>query len=440
MTKEELKSKKLSAISLGCDKNKVGLEKMLGLVAEYGMEVVADVHEADIVIVNTCAFILPAEEEAVETIIEMEDLKSKGVIEKLIVSGCFPERHSTGLEHNFPQVDKFMRLRQNHEIINIIETLYGVERSKLKPSIKRVLTSPKSYAYLRIADGCNNVCAFCTIPRIRGRYQSVPMDELVSEAKMLVDFGVKELILVAQDTSRYGEDLYGRNCLIELCDKLSKLKNLRYIRIHYLYPEKVNKQLLDYIMTNPKMCKYVDIPLQHIDGNILQNMRRRSNEQQTRDLVTLIKSDYPEIKFRSTFIVGYPGESGTEFKKLCRFLKESKLDYVGFFPYSREPNTIAYYQKDKISKFIKMRRLKKVERLQNEIFAELAALELGKTYDVLVDGFDEASGEYYGHSEALSPNVDFGVRFVDNGSCNIADIVKVKYLDFDGSDFKGDLV
>ncbi len=439
MTKNELMMKKLSAISLGCDKNKVGLEKMLGLVQEYGIEVVADATEADIVIVNTCAFILPAEEEAVETIIEMEDLRKKGVIEKLIVSGCFPERHD-GLKGSFLNVDRFMKLRENDNIINIIEELYGVEKSKVKPSLNRVLTSPKSYAYLRIADGCNNVCSFCTIPRIRGRYKSVSMDELVQEAKLLVGLGVKELILVAQDTTRYGEDLYGKNCLIELCERLTKIKELKYIRIHYLYPEKVTDELLEYILHNKKMCKYLDIPLQHIDNEILTNMRRKVDEAETRALVENIKTNYPEIKIRSTFIVGYPGETGKEFKKLVKFLQEAKLDYVGFFAYSKEPNTVSYYQKGQVSNFTKKRRLKKIERVQNDIFLEKALNEILRTYEVLVDRFDETTGEYLGHTQFLSPTVDFGIRFVDNGQVKTGDIVKVKLIDFDGSDFKGEVL
>lgn len=440
MTKNELRTKKLSAISLGCDKNKVDLEKMLGKVNDYGIEVVADVKEADIVIVNTCAFIMAAEEEAINTIIEMEDLKVKGVIEKLIVSGCFPERHVSGMTEHFPQVDKFMRLSENPQIINVIEKLYDVEVSKEKKSFKRVLTSPNSYAYLKIADGCNNACAYCTIPRIRGRYRSLPMDELVDEAKMLVDYGVKELILVAQDTTRYGEDLYGKNSLIELCEKLSKLRGLKQIRLHYLYPEKIDKELLDYISTSPKMCKYLDIPLQHIDDDMLKGMRRRLGEKETRELINLIQSDYPELKIRSTFIVGFPGESGKQYKKLCEFIKEANLDYVGFFAYSREPNTAAYYMRKQVSNFTKKRRLKKIEALQNKIFLQKALEDMGSVKEVLVDRFDEQIGEYLGHTDYLSPTVDFGVRFVDNGFVKLGDMVKVKLYDFDGSDFRGEVL
>ena len=226
---------------------------MLGLVQAYGFEITDDLTKADIVIVNTCAFITKAQEESVMNIIEVENLKEKGVIEKIIGSGCFPERNMEELKQNFPKIDAFMKLRENGNICQVIENLYEIDKSTKVKSFERVLTNYPSFAYLKIADGCNNVCSFCTIPRIRGRYTSTPIGELVDEAKNLVSRGVKEIILVAQDTTRYGEDLYGENKLIELCDKLSAIKNLKWIRIHYAYPEKVNKTLLDYIMKNPKM-------------------------------------------------------------------------------------------------------------------------------------------------------------------------------------------
>lgn len=440
MTKEDLMTKKVSAISLGCDKNKVDLEKMLGKIKLNGMEIVSDPTESDIVIVNTCSFILPAEEEAINHIIEMENLREKGVIEKLIVSGCFPERHFNAISSNFPHVDLFMRLQDNENIVNLIEKLYAIEPTKQKPTCERVLTNPSAYAYLKIADGCNNACAYCTIPRIRGRYKSTPMEQLIDEAKMLADRGVKELILVAQDTTRYGEDLYGHSALIELCEKLSKIKNIKWIRLHYAYPEKVTKELLDFIVTNPKMCRYLDIPLQHIDDAILKSMRRRLSETETRELIKLIQTDYPEIKIRSTFIAGYPAETGKNFKKLCNFLAEVKLDYVGFFPYSREPNTAAYYIKKQVHKFVKQRRVKRLQTLQMGIAFAKAFSQMQQEVEVLVDSFDETLGEFIGHSQYLSPSVDFGIRFVDNGNIQIGDFVTVRLFDFDGDYFKGEVV
>lgn len=440
MTKKELVGKKISAISLGCDKNKVDLEKMLGRVEDYGFCVVEDVFDADIVIVNTCAFIEPAEEEAISNILEMANLKKQGVIEKIIVSGCLPERHFEQLPALFPEVDLFLRLRENDLICQKIEQLYQVEASKPAKNCQRVLTCGVSYAYLKIADGCDNICSYCTIPRIRGRYKSVAMDQLVDEAKNLAKRGIKELILVAQDTTRYGEDLYGENKLIELCQRLCKIKEIKWLRLHYLYPEKVTDQLLDYINSNEKMCKYLDIPLQHIDDELLLSMRRRLGENETKKLIEKIKTNYPLLSLRSTFIIGYPGERSKQFKKLVDFVKTSKFDYAGFFPYSKESNTAAYFMKKQVPSFIKKLRTKKITKIQQKIVEEKISKLIGAEMVVLVDYFDSDSGEFVGHSQNLSPTVDFGVRFVDNGNVELSTFVKVKIYDFDGSYLKGELV
>lgn len=307
MTKEEFIKKKVSAISLGCDKNRVDLEKMLFNLKNAGFQIVDDVYDADIVIVNTCAFILPAKKESIDQIIEMEFLKKHGKIEKLIVSGCFPERNFDELKENFKEVDAFLRVKENENIVKIVSDLYEFDENRYKSVNGRVVTTPNSYAYLKIADGCNNACSYCIIPRIRGRYRSYKIEELVKEAEGLVKNGVKELILVAQDTSRYGEDLYGKNELITLCKKLVKIKDLKKIRLHYLYPENLTDELLDFISTEEKMCKYLDIPLQHIDDKILKSMRRRVDEEGTRNLIKKIKENYKNLALRTTFIVGYPG-------------------------------------------------------------------------------------------------------------------------------------
>ncbi len=440
MTKEMLRKKLVSAISLGCDKNKVDLEKMLGRLKTYGFTIIDEAENADIVIVNTCAFIQPAQEEAIANILQFEHLKKIGKIEKVIVTGCFPERNYEDMKTNFPDVDAFLRLRENENICGVLEKLYDMEASKPAKKFSRVLTNSPSYAYLKIADGCDNVCSYCTIPRIRGRYKSTPIEELVAEAKDLASRGVKELILVAQDTTKYGEDLYGENSLIKLCDSLSKIKEIKWIRLHYIYPERLDDKLLAYIAKNEKMCKYLDVPLQHIDDKILKSMRRRVDEEGTRNLIEKIKGDYPQIALRSTFIVGYPNEKGADFKKLCQFVKETKFDYAGFFPYSKEPNTASYYMKGQIKDFVKNRRTKKIRKLQNQIVLEKARTMLGQEIEVLVDYFDETTGEYCGHSQKLSPTVDFGVRFVDNNVIGVADFVKVKIYDFDGSDYKGEIV
>lgn len=441
MTKEELiKNKRIAAISLGCDKNRVDLEHMLGRLKEYGFTITDDVYDSEIVIVNTCAFISPATEDSLANIFEMEALKAKGNIEKIVVTGCLIERYRDELKSVMPKIDAFVRLRENEDICEVVEKLYGVEKSKAPTKFERVLTTSASYAYLKIADGCNNVCSYCTIPRIRGRYKSVSMEDLVAEAKNLVKRGIKEIILVAQDTTRYGEDLYKKNCLIELCDKLSAIKGLEWIRLHYLYPEKISDELLEYINKNPKMCKYLDIPLQHIDDEILTSMRRKLNEDGTRKLIDKIHRNYPDFALRSTFIVGYPNENRKKFKKLLEFLEKTKIDYAGFFPYSREEGTVSFYLPKQVSAFTKKRRLKKAQKLQNAIMSENARQLIGQETLVLVDYFDENTGEYVAHNQKLAPSVDFEVRFVDNGYIEVAQFVKVKIYDFDGRAYKGEII
>lgn len=437
---EKLKNKKISAISLGCDKNRVDLEKMLFRLSDYGFEIVDDVNDANIVIVNTCAFISPAKKEALENIFDMCLLKNGGKLEKVLVSGCLAQRHREELKKQIPEVDHFLTAADNENICEIIEKLYGVEESKHKDRFGRVFTNRGSYAYLKIADGCSNACSYCTIPRIKGRYVSVDIDALVDEAKYLAKNGVKELILVAQDVTRYGEDLYGENRLIDLCKRLCKIDGVEWIRIHYAYPEKTTDELLDFIANEKKMCKYLDIPLQHIDDRILTSMRRHLNEEKTRELVRKIKEKYSQIAIRTTFIVGYPSETQKDFAKLCDFLHESKFDYAGFFPYYREENTPAYFMEGQVREFAKKLRLKKVQKIQNQIASNHAREKLGQEFLALLDYFDENKGVFVGHTEFLSPTVDFGVEIVDNGNVKVGDFVNVRFNDFDGENFKANIV
>ena len=364
-------------------------------------------------------------------------LKSKGVIEKVIVSGCLVQRHKNELIKEIPEVDAFLTASENENICQIIEKLYGVEESKQKNKLGRVFTNRGAYAFLKIAEGCSNACSYCTIPRIKGRYQSYPMDDIVDEAKYLADNGIKELVVVAQDVTRYGEDLYGENKLIELCQKLAKIDKIKWIRLHYAYPEKITDELLNYIEKEPKMCKYMDIPLQHIDNRILTSMRRRMGEEDTRKLIDKLTSEYHNIELRTTFIVGYPSETKAEFKKLCDFVKNTKFDYAGFFPYYREENTPSYFMDKQISQFTKHRRLKKIQKIQSKVATEKAKEKIGKVFTVLVDYFDENTGLYVGHTEFLSPTVDFGVEIVDNENIKIGEFVSVKFIDFNGENYKG---
>ena len=434
----ELKGKKVSAISLGCDKNRVDLEKMLFRLSDYGFSIVPDVNDADIVIINTCAFIEPSRKEAIDNIFQILLLKEQGKVEKVVVSGCLPQRYMKELKEEIKEVDAFLTLEDDEKICDILENLYNLPISKKKKTLGRILTNNSSYAYLKIAEGCSNGCSFCTIPRIKGGFRSAPMEDLISEAKDIAEKGVKELILVAQDVSRYGEDLYGENSLIPLLKKLTKIKGIEWIRLHYIYPEKINKEFLDYIYNEPKICNYLDIPLQHIDNKILTSMRRKLGEKETRELISLIKTDYPKIALRSTFIVGYPGETKADFKKLCDFLKETKFDLAGFFPYFREENTASYYMDKQVSELTKKRRFKKVQKLQHEIVFEKAKGILGQTFKVLVDSFDSSTGFFMGHTEFFSPRVDFGVEINYNEKVEVGNFVNVKFNSFDGENFKGE--
>lgn len=434
----ELKGKKVSAISLGCDKNRVDLEKMLFRLSDYGFSIVPEVNDADIVIINTCAFIEPSRKEAIDNIFQILLLKEQGKVEKVVVSGCLPQRYMKELKEEIKEVDAFLTLEDDEKICDILENLYNLPISKKKKTLGRILTNNSSYAYLKIAEGCSNGCSFCTIPRIKGGFRSAPMEDLISEAKDIAEKGVKELILVAQDVSRYGEDLYGENSLIPLLKKLTKIKGIEWIRLHYIYPEKINKEFLDYIYNEPKICNYLDIPLQHIDNKILTSMRRKLGEKETRELISLIKTDYPKIALRSTFIVGYPGETKADFKKLCDFLKETKFDLAGFFPYFREENTASYYMDKQVSELTKKRRFKKVQKLQHEIVFEKAKGLLGQNFMVLVDSFDSSTGFFMGHTEFFSPRVDFGVEINYNEKVEVGNFVNVKFNSFDGENFKGE--
>ena len=434
----ELKNKKVSAISLGCDKNRVDLEKMLYNIKEFGFNVSPLVEEAQIVIVNTCAFIQPAVVEAIETVLEAVHKKELGV-EKVIVTGCLFSRYGEEIKNSLPMVDAYVDLKDNDKIVNIIAKLYDIDLN-VEYKDGRLLTSQPHFAFLKIADGCDNGCAYCTIPRIRGRYKSVPMESLIKEAKTLAKGGVKELILVAQDTTRYGIDLYGEYRLVELIRELSKIKELHWIRLHYLYVEMVTDELLDEIYNNPKVCKYIDVPFQHIDDNILKSMNRRSSEQDIRNFIEKIHTKYPEISVRSTFIIGLPGEGRKEFKKLLEFLKEARLDLVGFFPFCREEKTKAFYMKKQVSGFVKKRRLKKAQDVQEQIMTANSINKIGDNVEIIVDFFDDVEQYYVGRASNQSPDVDLFVLLDASSNVKPGEFYNVRITDYMFGFFKGEVI
>lgn len=426
-----LKKKKIGIIALGCDKNRVDAEKMLGAIRDFGMEIVTNSEEADVVVVNTCAFLNVARLEAINEIAMLCELKRAGKLEKLIVTGCFTKYKDT-LNNDLAEfVDAFVPIADTLNIVEIIASLYGI-KSGYQCNNLRILTTPSHIAYLKIADGCNNHCAYCVIPSIRGKYRSVPMEDLVKEAMSLAKAGVKELVLVAQDVTRYGTDLYVENKLIELLKQLEKIKGIEWIRLHYCYPEMVTDELIDYIANSKKVCNYIDIPLQHISDRILKSMFRRNTKQSTYELINKLKAK--GIAIRSTFIVGFPGEGKEEFKELCSFLKEVKLDYVGFFAYSNEEGTKSFEYPDQVPAKIKEKRLKKVQKIQTKILKAKQKALVGSSLPVIIDEVIE-EGLSIGRTIYNSYGVDTIIYVI--GQANAGDIVNVRVSKIDGIELIG---
>ena len=446
MTKEELTNKKIAFITLGCDKNTVDAEKMMYLLGQFGFKFTSNLAEAQIAIVNTCAFILPSKTESVNKIMGVINYKSQG-LEKLIVTGCLAQRNYDEVKNSIPEIDAIVRIKNNSKIVEIVCGLYGYQ-DEIKLKVKdpnRVLSTPKHYAFLKIADGCNNFCSYCTIPFIRGRYKSEPYECLIDEAKSLASQGVKELILVAQDVTKYGEDLYGEPKLVELIQGLSKIKNIKWIRLHYCYPNMISDKLLNEIDSNPKVCKYLDIPLQHISNKILKDMNRKETKEDILALLDRIKKLNHHISIRSTFIVGFPGETKAQVNELIDFLKEYRLDNVGFFTYSREQNTKAGKMRNQVFEFVKKHRLKKVQAVQEQIMLELAQEKIGQTYNAILDETlpqkdENGNFHYIFRTEGNSVDVDTVCHVYSQKTLLNGEFYKIKIVDTFGIDLVGEIV
>lgn len=424
-------SKSVHLTTLGCDKNRVDAEKILASFLNAGYVIEQDPEKASVLVVNTCGFIDSAKKEAISVIFDAIDIKNTTGA-KLVVTGCLAERYQDSLKADIPEIDYIVPLACNKDILSIIgESNVDVE--------DRVLTTPPHYAYLKIADGCNNHCAFCAIPSIRGRYISTPIEKVVEEAKRLVDgYGVKELILVAQDVTRYGLDLYGKYALVDLLKELVKL-DVTWIRLMYCYPELVSDELLDFIANNDKVSKYLDIPLQHASDNILKAMCRRNSEADARALITKIREKLPNVVIRSTFMVGFPGETEEDFETLIRFITDMRLDNVGFFAYSREEGTKSYSMKNQVSAKLKKERLKKVFLAQQQIAFIKAGERVGKTYDVLYEGIDDKKQLFYGRSYGEAPDIDGKIYFKADICPLVGEIYKVRITNTMGYDLFGEI-
>lgn len=434
---------KIGAISLGCDKNRVDTEKMLARLVAGGHTLVGSEDEADVLIVNTCAFIDKAKEESIDEILNALSAKSKsGGRQKVIVTGCLAGRYMDELKSEFDDVDAILGIADYDKILDTVNKITAGDKvyacfSDDKFYGERVLTTPYHYAYLKIADGCDNHCTYCAIPKIRGKFRSEKIEDLLAEAKKLADDGVKELILVAQDVSRYGIDFDEKPHIFELVRELEKL-DFEWIRLLYLYPEMVTDEFIDFVKNEPKVTKYMDVPLQHIDGELLKKMNRRVTEQEIRTLVKKIKD--AGITLRTTFICGFPGESEAQFDKLKAFVKETKFDFAGFFAYSREEGTPADKLPNHLDDEVKEKRANELTLLQTKIIKERNKGLVGTVVKVLYDDIDYDEQMFVGRSAGQAPDIDNVVLFKAEDEVHIGEFYNVKITGTKGIDLVGEIV
>ena len=423
-------NKNFALISLGCAKNLVNSEQMLYLMDEAGYTLVSDPDGADLVIVNTCGFIDAAKSEAIDTILQMAELKKEGRLGGLIVTGCLSERYQETILQELPEIDAVLGVGSFGDIVRAADAVlagqsarfFGDQNAPVE-EIPRVVSTGPAWAYLRIAEGCNNFCAFCAIPYIRGRYRSRSLENVLAEAKDLAAHGVKELIVIAQDITRYGTDLYGKRCLAQLCKELAKIPGIEWIRLHYLYPDQFDDELIDEIARNDKVVKYLDIPIQHINNRILKAMNRRGTGDEIRDLFRTLRQRIPGLVLRTSLIAGLPGEGEAEFEELCAFLKDARIERVGVFPFSPEEGTPAAGM-DHVDAEEAQRRADLIMELQAPIMDAFCQSFVGKTIRVLCEGYDEDVQRMVGRCYADSPDIDGQVLF--DGSCREGDMVDVR--------------
>lgn len=410
---------KVAMVSLGCAKNQVDAEQMMATIADDGgYAFVEEPGLADIVLVNTCGFIASAKEEAINWIMELIDLKNEGTIKHIVVTGCLSERYRGQFAEEFPEVDAVVGISEYPRIAQILGEVtggghiccFGTKEAHTMEG-KRILSTMPHYAYMRIADGCDNCCTYCAIPQIRGRYRSRPMEKIVDEAKLLARDGVKELVIIAQDTTRYGLDLYGRLALPELLDKLCEIDGFKWIRLLYCYPERITDELIDCIKRQDKIVKYLDIPMQHCDGQLLKRMNRKGNEDSLRALVAKLRAEIPDITLRTTFITGFPGETEGQFNKLGEFAEDMHFERMGCFAYSEEENTPAASFPDMVDEEVREHRKEILEEQQDTRVAQLYEDMIGTQTEVVVEGYDKYLEHYFGRSAMFAPEIDGMIYF-----------------------------
>lgn len=433
-------------VSLGCAKNRVDCEMMMSKVREGGYRIIEDVALADVAVINTCGFIESAKQESINEILELAKLKDEGKIKKIIVTGCLAQRYKEQIREQLSETDAVIGLGANGDICEAIDkalsgtTYESFPDNTLMPlDGKRVQSTLQHYAYLRVADGCDNCCTYCAIPLIRGRFRSRKMESIIEEAKYLVQNGVKELNVIAQDTTRYGEDIYGKLMLPALLKELCKIDDLEWIRLLYCYPDRITDELIETIKTEDKIVKYIDLPLQHCNGDVLSRMNRRGNRNTLTALINKLRAEIPDITLRTTLITGFPGETQEQFDELSQFVADIKFERLGCFAYSTEEDTKAAEFVDQIDEDVRAHRAEIITEQQAIIMQDNCEKYVGKTLDVLVDGFDRYAECYFGRSILDAPEVDPCVFFTINGDKpHPGDIVKVRITDYLDCDLVGE--
>lgn len=432
---------KIAMIGLGCPKNQVDAEIMLSKLFDGGFELTADLEEADAVIINTCGFIDDAKKEAIECILEACELKKEGTLKGVIVTGCLAERYKEDIMTEIPEVDACVGIGANSRIDEICKTVLNgnkfcefPDKSCLPLDGDRLLTTPSHYAYLKIAEGCSNHCTYCAIPGIRGKFRSRKFESIITEAVHLAESGVKELILVAQDTTKYGIDLYGELRLSELVKEIAKIDGIEWIRLLYCYPESITDELIEVIADESKVCKYIDLPLQHCNEQVLKRMNRKGNRQYLTDLINKMRKAIPDLTLRTTFITGFPGETEEQFTELCEFINEVQFDRLGCFAYSPEDGTPAAKLDGQLDDEVKNKRAEIIMNEQMLIMEKKQKLKIGSYCDVIVDYFDEENLLYIGRTSNDAPEIDTNVIISSEEELSAGDIIKCRVIGFDDLD------
>ena len=441
-------SKKIGMISLGCSKNQIDAEIMLATLAENGYVICDDVDGVDAVIINTCGFIEDAKKEAIENILDMAELKSEGVIGKIIVTGCLAERYREEIMRDMPEVDAVIGLGSNKDIVSLVgrvlgdgETLESFgEKTCLPIDSERMLTTPSYYAYIKIAEGCSNNCTYCAIPSIRGPFRSRQPESILKEAQQLASQGVKELIVIAQDTGRYGEDLYGKPALAALLAAMCKIEGLEWIRVMYIYPERITDELINVFKSNDKLLNYFDIPIQHADERILKLMNRKGSSETLLALVNKIRSALPDAVVRTTLITGFPGETQESFEILSDFVEKAKFDRLGCFCYSKEEGTPAAKLPDQIDDDVKQQRNDVIMEQQYRIIEKINEQNIGRVLRTVVEGYDPYTDTYYGRTWRDAPEIDAVINFTCPYEINEGDFVDVEVMGTNEYDLIGEIV